>query len=201
MYAQVKRGSVARPKSEDKRNAILDAATRVFAERGLTAAPTSEISKQAGVAEGTLFTYFKTKDDLINALYREIKLELADAMMSDFPRKKSVRARLRHVWDSYVNWGVTNPEQRTVLAQLQVSGMLSKESLEAGGAPFVEIQNMTQDAIEQHILRTDLPIELISKVLGALAEATMDLIVLKPAMANRYRNGGFEIYWAGIARK
>jgi AcrR family transcriptional regulator len=192
---------VARPKSEDKRNAILDAATRVFAERGLTAAPTSEISKQAGVAEGTLFTYFKTKDDLINALYREIKLQLADAMMSGFPRKKSVRTRLRHVWDGYVNWGLTNPEPRKVLAQLQVSGMLSKESLEAGGAPFVEIQNMTHDAIEQHILRADLPIDLISKMLGALAEATMDLIVLKPAMANRYRNSGFEIYWAGIARK
>jgi AcrR family transcriptional regulator len=59
---------VARPKSDDKRNAILYAATRVFAERGLTAAPTSEISKQAGVAEGTLLTYFKTKDDLMNAV-------------------------------------------------------------------------------------------------------------------------------------
>jgi AcrR family transcriptional regulator len=55
------------------------------------------------VAEGTLFTYFKTKDDLINALYREIKLELADAMMSGFLRKKTVRTRLRHVWDGYVN--------------------------------------------------------------------------------------------------
>jgi AcrR family transcriptional regulator len=123
---------VARPRSEDKRNAILDAATRVFAERGLTAAPTSEISKEAGVAEGTLFTYFKTKDDLMNALYRAIKLELADAMMSGFPRKNSVRTRLQHVWDGYVNWGVTNPEQRRVLAQLLVSGMLSKESIEAG---------------------------------------------------------------------
>jgi AcrR family transcriptional regulator len=192
---------VARPKSEDKRNAILDAATRVFAERGLTAAPTSEISKRARIAEGTLFTYFKTKDDLINALYREIKLELADAMMSGFPRKKSVRTRLRHVWDGYVDWGVTNPEQRKVLAQLQVSGMLSKESIEAGSAPFVEMQNMIRDAIAQHILRGDLPIELISKMLGALAEATMDLIVLKPAKANKYREGGFEIYWAGIARK
>jgi hypothetical protein len=97
-YSLICRGvPVARPKSEDKRNAILDAATRVFAERGLTAAPTSEISKEAGVAEGTLFTYFKTKDDLMNALYREIKLELADAMMSGFPRKKSVRTRLQHV--------------------------------------------------------------------------------------------------------
>ena len=94
---------MARPKSEDKRNAILDAATRVFAARGLTAAPTSEISKQAGVAEGTLFTYFRTKDDLINALDREIKLELADAAMSGFPRKTSVRNRMRHVWDGFVN--------------------------------------------------------------------------------------------------
>jgi AcrR family transcriptional regulator len=192
---------LARPKSEDKRNAILEAATRVFAERGLTAAPTSEISKQAGVADGTLFTYFKTKDDLVNALYRETKLELADAMMSGFPRKKSVRTRLRHMWDNYVNWGVANPKQRKVLAQLQVSGMLSKESVEAGSAPFVEMQNMIRDAIEQHILRGDLPIELISKMLGASAEATMDLIVLKPAMANKYRIGGFEVYWAGIARK
>ena len=192
---------MARPKSENKRNAILDAAIRVFAERGLTAAPTSKISRQAGVAEGTLFTYFKTKDDLINALYREIKLELADAMMSGFPRKKTVRTRLRHVWDGYVNWGAANPEQRKVLAQLNVSGMLSKASIEAGSAPFVEMQNMIRDAIEQHILRGDLPIELISKTLAALAEATMDLIALKPALANKYRNGGFEIYWAGVARK
>jgi AcrR family transcriptional regulator len=101
---------VARPKSEDKRNAILNAATRLFAERGLAAAPMSEISRLADVAAGTLFTYFTTKDDLINSLYREIKLELADAMMSDFPRKKNVRTRLQHVWDRYVNWGVANPE-------------------------------------------------------------------------------------------
>src|SRR5712675_729248 len=122
---------MARPKSENKRNAILDAATRVFAERGLTASPTSEISRQAGVAEGTLFTYFKTKDELMNALYRESKLELAVAMMSGFARKKSVRTRLQHVWDGYVNWGVANCEKRRVLTQLGVSGTLSKESIEA----------------------------------------------------------------------
>jgi AcrR family transcriptional regulator len=108
-----------------------------FAERGSTAAPTSEISKPAGVAEETLFTYFKTKDDLINALCREIKLELGDAMMSGFPRKKSVRAGLRHVGEGYLNWGVTTPEERRVFAQLQVSGMILKESIEAGSAPLL----------------------------------------------------------------
>ncbi|HWY08844.1 MAG TPA: TetR/AcrR family transcriptional regulator [Candidatus Acidoferrales bacterium] len=192
---------MARPKSEDKRNAILDAATRLIAERGLAAAPTSEISRRADVAEGTLFTYFKTKDDLINSLYRELKLELADAMMSDFPRKKNVRARLQHVWDRYVNWGITNPRQRKVLGQLSVSEVLTKESREAGSAPFVEYQTMIRDAIEQGVFRNDLPVELISKSLGALVEAAIDLTVSNPSKAAKYRESGFQMFWAGITRR
>jgi AcrR family transcriptional regulator len=191
---------VARPKSEDKRHAILDAATRLFAERGLLAAPTSEISKRAAVAEGTLFTYFKTKDDLINSLYREIKLELADAMMSEFPRKKNVRTRLRHVWDRYVNWGVANREQRKVLAQLKVSDILTNASKEAGNAPFVEIETMIRDAIQRRVFRDDLPVELVSKSLGALAEATMDLMTLHPTKANTYRDSGFQMFWSCITK-
>ncbi|HWO37593.1 MAG TPA: TetR/AcrR family transcriptional regulator [Candidatus Acidoferrum sp.] len=191
---------MARPRSEGKRNAILDAATRLFAERGLTAAPTSEISKLAGVAEGTLFTYFKTKDDLINALYREIKLELADAMMSDFPRKKNIRTKLRHVWDRYVNWGIANPRQRKVLAQLTVSEALTKESRDAGSAPFVEFQAMIRDAIEQRVFRNDVPVELISKSLAALVEATIDLTESNRAKAKQYRDSGFQMFWAGITK-
>src|ERR1700737_3867467 len=189
---------MARPKSEDKRNAILEAATRLFAERGLAAAPTSEISNWAGVAEGTLFTYFRTKDDLINSLYREIKLELADAMMSDFPRKKNVRTRLRHVWDRYVKWGIANPKQRKVLAQLQVSEVLTKESKDAGGAPFVEFQAMIRDAIEGRVFRNDLPAELVSKSLAVLVEATIDLTLSKPSKADKYRDSGFQMFWVGV---
>jgi AcrR family transcriptional regulator len=192
---------VARPKSENKRNAILDAATRLFAERGLAAAPTSEISRRADIAEGTLFTYFRTKDDLINSLYREIKLELADAMMSDFPRKKNVRTRLRHVWDRYVNWGIANPKQRKVLAQLQVSEVLTKESRDAGSAPFVEFQTMIRDAIDGRVFRNDLPVELISKSLAVLVEATIDLTASNPSKANKYRDSGFQVFWAGITKQ
>jgi AcrR family transcriptional regulator len=190
---------MARPKSEDKRNAILSAATRVFAERGLGAA-TSAISNAGGVAEGTLFTYFKTKDDLVNELYRQIKLELADAMMSGFPRKKSVRHRLQHIWDCFVNWGVANPEQRKVLAQLEVSDRLSLESKRAGSAPFLEIQTMAQDAITQHVFQ-DLPQEFVAAVMRALAETTMEFMASNPKAADKYRQLGFAVLWAGIIKK
>ena len=190
---------MARAKSEDKRNAILAAATEVFAERGLAAA-TSAISQAAGVAEGTLFTYFNTKDELINALYCAIKLELADAMMSDFPRRASLRTRLQHVWDGYARWGIANPSQHKVLQQIVVWSGLTEESKCAGVAPFREIEKMAQDAVAQHLF-LDRPLEFIAATLSAMADTTIEFMRRTPKQAEMYRNAGFEMLWAAIARK
>jgi AcrR family transcriptional regulator len=190
---------MARAKSEDKRNAIFSAATDVFAERGL-AAPTSAISHAAGVAEGTLFTYFKTKDELVNALYREIKLELADAMMSDFPRRAAIRQRFQHVWDRYVEWGIANPLQHRVLQQMMVWEGLTEESKRAGIAPFLEIEKAAQAAVAQHVF-VDRPLEFIAAAVSALAEATIQFMRRSPGQAGMYRTAGFEMLWAAVSRK
>jgi AcrR family transcriptional regulator len=188
---------MAKPKSEDKRNALLSAATQIFAERGL-GAPTAAITSTAGIAEGSLFTYFKTKDELINALYRELKLELADAMMSSF--ETSVRHRLEHVWNAYVEWGVANPDQQRVLKQIQVWGGLTEESKKAGFAPFTEVQRMADDALTQRIYK-DIPQPFIAAALGALAEMTMEFMRQEPGRAEMYRIAGFEMLWAGVTRR
>ena len=57
----------------DKREAILKTALNLFTERGFHNTPTSLIAKEAGVATGTLFHYFKNKEILINELYLHIK--------------------------------------------------------------------------------------------------------------------------------
>lgn len=72
---------MARPKSEDKKQALLEAATAAFAQSGI-AASTSAIARSAGVAEGTLFRYFATKDELLNELYLAIKLRLVRTMIA-----------------------------------------------------------------------------------------------------------------------
>ena len=190
---------LTRPKSEDKREAILTAATQVFAKHGL-AAPTAAISKAAGVAEGTLFTYFHTKDDLVNALYREIKLELAEALMSGFARKKDVRSKLQHLWDCYVNWGASNPDQRNVLAQLQVSGKLTEESKAVGYAPFAEIEVMARDGVARNILR-NVPLEFIAATMEALAGTTMEFMARNPSRAVKFRTFGFDVFWNGIVAR
>ncbi len=185
--------------SQDKRNAILEAATRIFAARGLSA-PTAAISGEAGIAEGTLFSYFNTKDELLNALYREIKVELADAMMSGFPRKRSIRFRLEHVWNHYVDWGVGNPQHHRVLRLLEAWNGLTGESQQAGVAPFVEVRIMMEEAQKQGTVK-DLPQRFFIATLNALAETVIELARQEPEWADNYRRTAFEMLWAGVTRR
>jgi TetR/AcrR family transcriptional regulator, fatty acid metabolism regulator protein len=64
-----------RPRTEDKRKRILDAAVRVFARKGYFAARVSEIAKKAGVADGTIYLYFRNKEDILVKLFDEVMAE------------------------------------------------------------------------------------------------------------------------------
>lgn len=196
-YALTNSASMARPRSEDKRNALLAAATQVFAVDGINA-PTARIAKAAGVAEGTLFTYFSNKDELLNQLYLDLKGELRGAMLSGYPRAADIKQRARHVWRAYIDWGVANPEKRKVIAQLAVSDRITAESRAVAASAFVEFNAMVQESMAKGVLR-DHPPAFVSAFLGALAETTMDFIVKEPAAAEQYRTAGFDAFWRAIA--
>lgn len=61
---------ITRPSPDvDKRQLILDAATHVFAERGFFAAQVADIARRAGIAAGTVYLYFRSKDELLISLF------------------------------------------------------------------------------------------------------------------------------------
>jgi AcrR family transcriptional regulator len=190
---------MARPKSENRRAALLAAATRVFAEHGL-AASTSLISSTAGVSEGSLFTYFKTKDELVNALYREIRLDLADEVLANFPRRASVQQRLEHVFARYVSWGVENPAQRRALKLVSMSNAITEETRADGGVLFAEVDRLYKEATEQRRVHA-LPAHMAGQTLKALAEMTMELIDREPEQASTYQALGFRLAWGALTSK
>src|SRR6195256_5218707 len=63
-------------RSGDKRERILVAAERIFARHGFFAARVSEIAREAGVADGTIYLYFKSKDDLLISLFENRMAEV-----------------------------------------------------------------------------------------------------------------------------
>jgi AcrR family transcriptional regulator len=136
------------------------------------------ISKTAGVSEGSLFTYFKTKDELITALYRELRLDFATTVMSGFPRRASVRVRLEHVWSRYIAWNVENPIARKALRHISMSKVITPEVRAESGTLFAEVERIQSDAVQQRRLK--LPPAMASQALQALADMTTGLIERHP---------------------
>jgi AcrR family transcriptional regulator len=182
----------------DKRAAILEAAVTVIAERGLTAAPTSAISREAGVAEGTLFTYFPTKHDLADALYRDLKLQIAEAISCGTTPMESFQALLQHMWNGYIVWGASHPRHVGVMAQLSASGMIAEATVAEASAPFAAMERAGRAAIRRGEVR-NIPFAMLVAVFEAMAQTTLQEIARGTGAAARLRRIGFEMLWRSAA--
>jgi TetR/AcrR family fatty acid metabolism transcriptional regulator len=111
----------------DKRERILAAAERIFARHGFFAARVSEIAKEAGVADGTIYLYFKSKDDLLISLFesrmKQVNSELR-AAIADRPPAEQLRAFIH----TYLQLVSDEPAAAEVLTiELRQSSKFMKE--------------------------------------------------------------------------
>jgi AcrR family transcriptional regulator len=137
----------------DKREAILKTALRLFVERGFFGTPTSLISKEAGVATGTLFFYFKTKEELIDTLYLRVKAKAAEAMCRGLDEELDTVTRLRRLGRNAVEWGIGNPEEMKFMEQFAHSPFVSTSAQEEGMSRFLFLKDIINEGIREGVIR------------------------------------------------
>jgi AcrR family transcriptional regulator len=189
---------MARPKSQEKRNAILAAAIELIAGQGLSV-PTSKIAHVAGVAEGTLFTYFETKDRLLNDLYLELKLEELEEITRDYPVHASLKDRARHLWDKYVGFGITHPSNYKVVTLLSVSDHIYEQTRRLGAEGYEALSAMLQECFTCGALK-DQPSAFGIALLIAMMNMTIEFILQHPSEADRFCDAGFTAFWNAVTK-
>jgi len=183
----------------DKQEAILATALTLFTERGFSGTPTSLISKEAGVATGTLFFYFKTKEDLIDTLYRRVKSEAAQEMCRDLGREKTAKAKLRRLGHNAVAWGIENPKKLKFMEQFAHSPFVSTTAQEEGMSHFLFLKDLVQEGIREGAIRNTAPPLLFCMMASALsgliacASATDD-----PVEREKIIDEGLDFVWNGM---
>ena len=188
---------VPRPKSDDKRSAILAAATRTIVTLGLSA-PTAGIAKEAGVANGSLFTYFATKTDLLNELYLELKIEMGSAAMKDFEESDDLRDQMFHVWQNWTDWALSFPEKRRALAQLSVSDEITTETRIRANKAMEGAAKLMERVRTSGFMRKT-PMAFALTLMNSVAEATMDFMAQDRANANKHCRTGFDALWRMVS--
>src|SRR5919202_5747456 len=85
------------PAAEEKRRLILDAAVRVFAQRGFHTSRVGDIAEEAGVAHGLLYHYFASKDEVLETIFRETWTDLLAAVREVEESGEPAEEQLRQV--------------------------------------------------------------------------------------------------------
>jgi TetR/AcrR family fatty acid metabolism transcriptional regulator len=170
------RATVRALRGGDKRERILDAAVRVFARKGFYLTRVSEVAKAAGVADGTIYLYFKSKDDLLVSLFEHRIERLLTYMDTELPRVASATYKLQRVIE--LQLGLLEGERdlaEVVTVILRQSTKLMKEyAAPKFTAYFDAIAKVIAEGQASGELRADISPHLAARaIFGALDAITM----------------------------
>jgi AcrR family transcriptional regulator len=156
-----------------RREQIVEAATRVFAEKGFRRATTREVARAAGVSEGTIYNYFEDKDALLLAILDRLNeterraADFEEGMAMDFRAflEQYLRRRMSLIWENREVF-------RVVLSEILVNAELRERYLKQVVDPTMSIaEENFRSRMEQEMRKTEAPLAMRSvagAVLGVL---------------------------------
>jgi AcrR family transcriptional regulator len=179
---------------------ILDAALDLFVERGYEATSVPEVARRAGVAAGTIYLYFESKEVLVNALLAKIKGELATRVLAAWDPKDALDAQFRALYRAFGGFSIEFPRACAFCDLHHHAGYVTPETL----AVFEPARRV----VDAHLRRgrragryRDLPVPalralFIGPLVGLAKFARLGELVLTPALVDEAASAA----WAGIAR-
>jgi TetR/AcrR family fatty acid metabolism transcriptional regulator len=155
----------------DKRERILDAAVRVFAKKGFYATRVSEVAKAAGVADGTIYLYFRSKDEILVSLFEDRVERLLAFLHTELPASSTASEKLQRIIE--LQLGLLEGERdlaEVITVILRQSTKLMKEYAAPKFTAYLDaIARVVADGQATGELRTDISPHLAARaIFGAL---------------------------------
>src|SRR6267143_362297 len=195
----------ARNGSTGKRESILRAATRVFARNGYFSSKVADIARAADVADGTVYLYFKSKEEILHSIFDQNMAEAIAACRKLIENSRDPREKLRRIATLHLE-RLGADRDLAVVFQVELRGS-TKFMQEFSAAGFAEYLTMIRSTFEEGqragVFRPDLNAKVVAKVLfGALDEMATNWILSK----RRYKlapmaDQVLDIFFNGVSRK
>lgn len=157
----------------DKRKDLLAAALRLFVENGFHGTPTSRIARDAGVANGTLFHYYSTKEDLIISLYIDIKKRMGEHIETKASLAKDPVERFRIQFTEVILWSMDNKDEFYFIQQFHSSPFAALLSPDVIKEQLSKSCEEIEEAIKNKIFKkrnTDLILSLMSSHIYGISQ-------------------------------
>lgn len=180
-----------------KQEQIQATALRLFVADGFHGTPTAKIAAEAGVANGTLFYHYKTKDDLVVALYNNIQDEQAANVQEIINKDDFISTKFRNIFIHSVNWALTNRDKFYYVQQFKFSPHLSQVSAETLEQHTVGYSSFIAEGIRKKLLKQQ-PVSLIISMFNGHVYGIYQYLIandFEPAEKEKIINDGYDMLW------
>jgi TetR/AcrR family fatty acid metabolism transcriptional regulator len=175
----MKRGSVmARKRVGNKRERIIAAAARLFGEKGYHDTTTAQIAESAGVAAGTIYIYFSSKEELLVAVFEEFLGRHMDTLRQAIAGVASPKEKLKRLLGSGLQLMQAHPESAQIfLSQLRQSAQMIRTVAKRSSRAYKDvIEETIAEGVRSGMCREiDVPTA-ASMLFGAFQQVVLDWV-------------------------
>jgi TetR/AcrR family fatty acid metabolism transcriptional regulator len=182
MAKETRSTTASRPAIADKREAILRAAVKVFARKGYFNSKVADVASEAGIADGTVYLYFKSKDEILHSIFDQAMEAFIAEGKKELAGINEAEARLRRIAEMHLE-RLGADRDLAVVFQVELRGSIKfmQEFSAAGFADYLDIIRKTiEDGQRTGVFRDDVKPIVGAKILyGALDEMVTNWILSK----------------------
>ena len=198
-------GCAMRKKDTEKYRRILDAAVKVFARKGFFQARVADIAREADVADGTVYLYFKNKDDLLISIFEEKMHEFITGFQAAMAARPDARSRLLCLIESHLAAFQSDPDLAAVFqVELRRSTRFMKDYHKEGLMEYLDIIGKVVDqGRREGVFREDFPTGLARGLIFGTLDEVVSAWVLS-GMHHDLRGQGqsiADLFLRGIGRE
>ncbi len=126
---------------------------KLLAQKGVQATPMSAVAKAAGTGMGTIYNYFATKEDLINAIYLYVKQGEILLVTNSMKKDLSMKSKFMHYYVAFINFYLKYPESFAFMDQMQHSPVIRPATRDEGKAAFLPVITLIEQGQQEGIIK------------------------------------------------
>ena len=181
----------------EKKEKIIHAAMKLLTDNGVQATPMSAIAKAAETGMGTIYNYFPTKEDLINAIYLYIKEEEVKHVLTPF-EDESVRKQFDHYYGGITTYLITHPDHFQFMDQFHNSPILTDITRDEGLKAFQPVLALIVKGQQQGIIKTISVDELMQFLNGGLMGFVRWMLGARKKLTPELLSNQLRIAWDAV---
>lgn len=187
-----------RVKDQSKEKAIFKATLKLVKQKGLAGITMCDISKEAAIATGTLYIYFKNKEELIKALFEASRKHSADHYFEGVDPEDDFKDRMHKVFTNIIHYKVDHFDVSAFLEQLYHSSFVCMTDFKKKEKAIKPLYDLLSEGFDQKKLKPSDPEVIITFLFGIINEVVKKNHFAKMKLSEPVIEELFLLFWSGV---